>query len=163
MPDYQILSAACRYALFPLTLFLSVLYIPAAAGSFNADENAWQPDRLQWPLVDPSPPAQITFPEETPCFPISQVRLAGNVAPQWLPLQRIADRALGQCLGAKGVELLTGTLQNYLIDHGYFTSRVLDSSQDLKNGRLTLIVLPATDHNMILNESHYLLYFNRTT
>lgn len=144
MPDFQFLFAACRYALFLPTLFLSVLYIPAAVGSLNADEKSRQSEQLQWPLADTSPSAQITFPEETPCFPVSQVQLAGKMMPQWLPLQRIADRALGQCLGAKGIELLTGTLQNYLIDHGYFTSRVLDSSQELKNGRLTLIVLPAS-------------------
>lgn len=46
--------------------------------------------------------------------------------------KKIANGAVGHCLGAKGINLLMSTLQNRLVDHGYVTTRVLAPSQDLK-------------------------------
>ncbi|OVZ88042.1 hemolysin transporter, partial [Yersinia frederiksenii] len=60
----------------------------------------------------------------------------------WLPLQRIADQAQGQCLGAKGINLLMSQIQNRLVDHGYVTTRVLAPQQDLNSGTLALQVVP---------------------
>jgi len=86
---------------------------------------------------------RIAFPVETPCFPINRVELSGQDAlPHWVPLQRIADQAQGQCLGGKGINLLMSTLQNRLVDHGWITTRVLAPSQDLKSGTLRLTVVP---------------------
>ncbi|MDT1800534.1 POTRA domain-containing protein, partial [Salmonella enterica subsp. enterica serovar Oslo] len=62
--------------------------------------------------------------------------------PHWLPLQKIANGAVGHCLGAKGINLLMSTLQNRLVDHGYVTTRVLAPSQDLKSGILRLVIIP---------------------
>ncbi len=62
--------------------------------------------------------------------------------PRWLPLQRIADQAQGQCLGAKGINLLMSQMQNRLVDHGYVTTRVLAPQQDLNSGTLALNVVP---------------------
>lgn len=78
---------------------------------------------------------KINFPVETPCFQIKQTELKGaDALPHWLPLQKIANGAVGHCLGAKGINLLMSTLQNRLVDHGYVTTRVLAPSQDLKSG-----------------------------
>ncbi len=86
---------------------------------------------------------KIPFPTETPCFPINRVELSGQDAlPRWLPLQRVADQAQGQCLGGKGINLLMSTLQNRLVDHGWITTRVLAPSQDLKSGTLKLAIVP---------------------
>ncbi|EHT2021141.1 TPA: ShlB/FhaC/HecB family hemolysin secretion/activation protein, partial [Escherichia coli] len=82
---------------------------------------------------------KINFPVETPCFQIKQTELKGaDALPHWLPLQKIANGAVGHCLGAKGINLLMSTLQNRLVDHGYVTTRVLAPSQDLKSGILRL-------------------------
>ncbi|EHM9031041.1 hemagglutinin repeat-containing protein, partial [Escherichia coli] len=82
-------------------------------------------------------------PVETPCFQIKQTELKGaDALPHWLPLQKIANGAVGHCLGAKGINLLMSTLQNRLVDHGYVTTRVLAPSQDLKSGILRLVVIP---------------------
>ncbi|EGA3807140.1 ShlB/FhaC/HecB family hemolysin secretion/activation protein, partial [Escherichia coli] len=85
---------------------------------------------------------KINFPVETPCFQIKQTELKGGDAlPHWLPLQKIANGAVGHCLGAKGINLLMSTLQNRLVDHGYVTTRVLAPSQDLKSGILRLVII----------------------
>nr|WP_174849680.1 ShlB/FhaC/HecB family hemolysin secretion/activation protein [Yersinia artesiana] len=86
---------------------------------------------------------RITFPAEKPCFVIELVAVSGTEPlPRWLPLQRLADQAQNQCLGAKGINLLMGQLQNRLIDHGYVTTRVLAPQQDLNSGILALQVVP---------------------
>ncbi|EEZ6768401.1 ShlB/FhaC/HecB family hemolysin secretion/activation protein, partial [Escherichia coli] len=86
---------------------------------------------------------KINFPVETPCFQIKQTELEGaDALPHWLPLQKIANGAVGHCLGAKGINLLMSTLQNRLVDHGYVTTRVLAPAQDLKSGILRLVIIP---------------------
>lgn len=86
---------------------------------------------------------KINFPVETPCFQIKQTELEGaDALPHWLPLQKIANGAVGHCQGAKGINLLMSTLQNRLVDHGYVTTRVLAPSQDLKSGILRLVIIP---------------------
>lgn len=86
---------------------------------------------------------KINFPVETPCFQIKQTELEGaDALPHWLPLQKIANGAVGHCLGAKGINLLMSALQNRLVDHGYVTTRVLAPSQDLKSGILRLVIIP---------------------
>ncbi|MBV8042329.1 ShlB/FhaC/HecB family hemolysin secretion/activation protein [Pluralibacter sp.] len=90
-----------------------------------------------------SAPSTSGFPDEKPCFTLSQVALSGTQAlPHWLPLQRQANKALGHCLGAKGINILMGQLQNTLIGHGYVTTRVLAPQQDLNSGVLRLVVMP---------------------
>lgn len=93
-----------------------------------------------------APPASfghLTFPIEKPCFVIDRIKISGaEPLPRWLPLQRIADQAQGQCLGAKGINLLMSQLQNRLVDHGYVTTRVLAPQQDLNSGTLALQVVP---------------------
>ncbi|PIJ50821.1 ShlB/FhaC/HecB family hemolysin secretion/activation protein [Erwinia sp. OLTSP20] len=87
----------------------------------------------------------LTFPVEKPCFHLNNVVLEGASAmPHWLPLQRLANQAVGQCLGVKGINLLMRQLQNRLIDHGYVTTRVLAPAQNLKSGSLHLRILPGT-------------------
>lgn len=93
-----------------------------------------------------APPASfghLTFPTEKPCFVIDRIKISGaEPLPRWLPLQRIADQAQGQCLGAKGINLLMSQIQNRLVDHGYVTTRVLAPQQDLNSGTLALQVVP---------------------
>ncbi len=88
---------------------------------------------------------RLSFPVEKPCFVIDRITISGTEPlPRWLPLQRLADQAQGQCLGAKGINLLMSQLQNRLVDHGYVTTRVLAPQQDLNSGTLALHVVPGT-------------------
>ena len=44
---------------------------------------------------------RLSFPVEKPCFVIDRITISGTEPlPRWLPLQRLADQAQGQCLGA---------------------------------------------------------------
>lgn len=92
-----------------------------------------------------SPSGKLDFPEETPCFPLHRVELQRReTVPHWLPLQKIADRAIGHCLGGKGINALMSALQNQLINHGYVTTRILAPKQNLNSGELILTILPGT-------------------
>ncbi|EIZ98624.1 polypeptide-transport-associated domain protein ShlB-type, partial [Salmonella enterica subsp. enterica serovar Newport str. CVM 35185] len=92
-----------------------------------------------------SSPSHLIFPEEKTCFAINQVTLTGQESlPHWVPLTRLADQAVGHCLGVKGINLLMSTLQNRLINHGWVTSRVLAPQQDLSQGTLQLRIVPGT-------------------
>ncbi|WP_241575780.1 ShlB/FhaC/HecB family hemolysin secretion/activation protein [Rosenbergiella nectarea] len=89
------------------------------------------------------PPLEKGFPQETPCFPLEQVTLSGvEAVPSRLSLQRVANTAVGHCIGSKGINLLMRRLQNRLVDHGYVTTRVLAPEQDLTTQRLRLTIVP---------------------
>ena len=87
---------------------------------------------------------------ELPCFVIQTVNLRGEGdAPRqfdWL-LDTMAgpdsdDSPVGRCLGAQGINLVLKRAQDALLARGFVTSRILAEPQDLKNGVLTLTVLP---------------------
>ncbi|CNI55415.1 ShlB/FhaC/HecB family hemolysin secretion/activation protein [Yersinia bercovieri] len=103
-------------------------------------------------LSAPAPSlGRISFPAEKPCFVIERVKISGaEPLPRWLPLQRLASQAQGQCLGGQGINLLMSQLQNRLIDHGYVISRVLAPQQDLNSGTLVLQVVPGTIRHVAL-------------
>ncbi|WP_285129260.1 ShlB/FhaC/HecB family hemolysin secretion/activation protein [Leclercia adecarboxylata] len=111
--------------------------------ALKAQLNPPTPDvRLSSPNKDN---ASAAFPDESPCFVIHDVTLTGQEAlPSWLPLQRLADRAVDRCLGAQGINQLMSSLQNRLISHGWTTARVLAPGQDIKSGHLKLAVIPGT-------------------
>ncbi|MEG1213897.1 MAG: ShlB/FhaC/HecB family hemolysin secretion/activation protein [Leclercia sp.] len=97
--------------------------------------------------------ANLTFPAENPCFVIHDVTLTGQRAlPPWLPLQRLANQAVGNCLGAQGINLVMSALQNRMISHGWATSRVLAPAQDLSGGHLQLAVVPGTIRHVSLTD-----------
>lgn len=97
---------------------------------------------------------------ESPCFTISEIRISGvngSAVPSELlsgleqalahtrnaqTQEWVADSPQGRCLGAQGINVLLERAQNHLIARGYITSRVLAPQQDLKAGRLTLVVVP---------------------
>lgn len=101
--------------------------------------------------VDPDSASQLDFPPESPCFEIKQVVLTNQSAlPGWVPLQALADQAIGHCLGIKGINRVMSTLQNRLISHGWVTTRILAPEQDLRRGVLTLLIIPGTVHQIEL-------------
>ncbi|HBQ80283.1 MAG TPA: ShlB/FhaC/HecB family hemolysin secretion/activation protein, partial [Erwinia persicina] len=95
--------------------------------------------------------SRLQFPSEQPCFPLQHIELQGRDAfPHWMPLQKLADQAQGQCLGGKGINLLMSALQNRLVDHGYVTARVLAPPQDINSGTLKLMLVPGKVRNIRL-------------
>ncbi|WCE06375.1 ShlB/FhaC/HecB family hemolysin secretion/activation protein [Pseudoxanthomonas sp. JBR18] len=88
--------------------------------------------------------------DETPCFPIARIALSGAQADDFRWSLKAADPkadpATGRCLGTAGINLVMKRVQNALIERGYVTSRVLAAPQDLKQGTLTLTLVPGRVH-----------------
>ncbi|WMY74492.1 ShlB/FhaC/HecB family hemolysin secretion/activation protein [Buttiauxella selenatireducens] len=129
----------------------------------RAREAALAPETPDVRLSAPSSSSgRLQFPKETPCFPINTVELQNRRSlPHWLPLQKIANQANGQCLGSGGINLLMSALQNRLIDSGYVTSRVVAPQQDLTRGSLMLALVPGNIRHVALTpqSGHYVTRF----
>ncbi|HBJ67926.1 MULTISPECIES: ShlB/FhaC/HecB family hemolysin secretion/activation protein [Alcaligenes] len=141
-------------------LVLFAPFIPALAQTQNgmAQELLRQQERerilreQQETLPDVRlPPVQTPAPEqlpdkESPCFPISQIRLEGDQSPRFTWALRAADPAhdpaTGRCLGTDGINVVMARIQNAIIARGYVTTRVLAPAQDLRAGQLTLTLVP---------------------
>lgn len=101
-----------------------------------------RPSNLQIP-VTPSPmlPAQ-----ETPCQRIDTLVMRGEASEyfQWAlsAADREDDPARGRCLGTSGIAMIIQRVQQAILARGYVTTRVLTETQDLRNGILTLTLLP---------------------
>ena len=84
--------------------------------------------------------------DEAPCFLIQRIALEGEHAEHFdwaLAAAGTADDpAVGRCLGTTGINLVMTRVQNAIIAKGYVTTRVLAAPQDLKQGVLTLTVVP---------------------
>lgn len=84
--------------------------------------------------------------QESPCFPITRIDLVGELADkfQWA-LDRAGagdDPVLGRCLGGEGINIVMSRIQDAIIARGYVTTRVLAAPQDLRQGVLTLTLVP---------------------
>lgn len=162
---------ASQWLLFGLLLFLGRTGV-ATGEAFSSEENAArQLQRLEQQQRDrhkalmPEVPdihltektpssSRIQFPEEKLCFTIHSVALNGQDGlPHWVPLTRLANQAIGHCLGVKGINLLMSHLQNRLIRHGWVTTRVLAPPQDLSQGELHLQIVPGRVRDVSLTPS----------
>lgn len=98
-----------------------------------------------------------TLPPETPCFPVSELRLAlpdqlspaqlrlGASATQDDPfyfLRRAIEVYRGQCIGREGADLIVRRLAAMIYSQGYSTTRLVVPEQDLTSGTFTLILIP---------------------
>lgn len=84
--------------------------------------------------------------EETPCFPIRDIRLEGELAEQFQFALHTAIKQSafvpGQCLGEQSISRIMHLAQNALIGKAYTTSRIVAAPQDLTGGHLVLTVIP---------------------
>lgn len=88
--------------------------------------------------------------DEAPCFPIKGIELQGDDSGRFLwaldaagyAASHEADPVVGRCLGALGVNVVIGRIQNAIIERGYVTTRVMALPQNLAEGTLKLSVLP---------------------
>jgi hemolysin activation/secretion protein len=84
--------------------------------------------------------------QETPCFPVSRIVLAGDAAEHFqFALASVTSgegAAIGRCLGVRGINAVLTRAQNAVITKGYVTTRILAAPQHLTTGVLTLTVVP---------------------
>lgn len=102
------------------------------------------------------PPASDKIPDnETPCFVIHKIELAGDAAEKFqFALEDVLKRGrnpdakaenisiLDSCLGVLGINAIITRVQNVLIAKGYITTRVLAAPQNLNTGVLQLTIVP---------------------
>lgn len=91
-------------------------------------------------VLQPQAPhaASAGLPEETPCFVIRQIRLAGADAERFHWLADGARPYLGRCVGVNGLRRIAAAFDAQLIDLGYVTSKVTLPRQNLAHGVLTI-------------------------
>lgn len=84
--------------------------------------------------------------QESPCFPIHEIRLEGDGAERFrwalAAANPATDPAIGRCLGTEGINRVMKRIQNTIVNKGFVTTRVLAQSQDLRPGTLTLTLIP---------------------
>lgn len=83
--------------------------------------------------------------EETPCFPIREIRLddpSSRFGWALAAADAPGDPATERCLGSRGINLVMTRIQNAIVERGYVTTRVLAEAQDLTGGILALKVIP---------------------
>ena len=88
--------------------------------------------------------------QESPCFLITRIELAGDMADRFAGLLGVTGRAddgsedkvIGRCIGSAGIGIVMRRLQNEVVRQGYVTTRVLAGPQDLATGVLTLTLMP---------------------
>lgn len=99
-----------------------------------------RPDVLSTPAASSSFSDTLRFPDETPCFPLHDVFWDG--AQPGPVLRRMAQAAVGACVGGQGLMALQKHLTAALIAQGLITARVLVPEQSLSGGRLFLRYVP---------------------
>lgn len=100
-----------------------------------------------------SPAIPADYPtDESPCFSISGISITGDASNQFkFALNEITSgphSALNRCMGVQGINVAMAHVQNAIIAKGYVTTRILAPPQDLKNGQLTLTVIPGRIRNI---------------
>lgn len=83
--------------------------------------------------------------KEEPCFPIREIVLKSGPADfSWAAAAAdpADDPATGRCLGSTGINIVMARVQNAIVARGFVTTRVLAEPQDLRDGVLTLTVIP---------------------
>lgn len=101
----------------------------------------------------PALKAPVTYPkQESPCFIITEIKLVGDAAEQFLfaltAVTEGEDKAIGRCLGVQGINVVLTRVQNAVVAAGFITTRILAAPQDLKTGVLELTVIPGRVRNI---------------
>jgi hemolysin activation/secretion protein len=97
-------------------------------------------------LPTPTPETSLLPLDEVPCHIIHTLVLQGDASEhfQWTlaAADRENDPARGRCLGPSGIALVIQRVQQAILERGYVTTRVLAEKQDIRDGTLTLTLLP---------------------
>ncbi len=142
-----------------IVFFISSFITPAlcAAQSIETEQLLRQQERerelrlqneTQKPTHLPTPTLETSLlpTEEAPCRVIDTLVLQGDASEhfQWAlaAADRQNDPARGRCLGPSGIALVIQRIQQAILERGYVTTRVLTEKQDIRDGTLTLTLLP---------------------
>jgi len=90
------------------------------------------------PAIKAHRPGEL--PEESPCFPIQEIRLVGPDSGEFAWLTGAATPYLRKCIGAQGLGVIARELDEKLRRAGHVTSRVALPPQNLQSGELHILV-----------------------
>lgn len=104
--------------------------------------------------------------KKEPCFSIENIELKGATILKGKELNKIlstkldnnaisTQNASATCIGITEINNLMHEVTNYYMDKGYVTTRVTVPQQDLKSGKLQLIVMEGIVEDIILNENSW--------
>lgn len=102
------------------------------------------------------------FKTEEPCYQIDELILHGDFL-NHRNLTEIKNKIVGKCLGINGIKKAAVLFQDYYINFGYITTRVIIPSQNLLTKRLKLTVVPGRISDIIITDndlSKWLLPFS---
>jgi hemolysin activation/secretion protein len=98
------------------------------------------------------------FPQESVCFTINELQLAGPDASRFAWLVDTAVPYLRRCVGVKGLGYIATELDARLRELGYVTTRVVLPSQNLQSGKLVIQINAgrAADIRMVQGSGSYI-------
>lgn len=110
-------------------------------------------------LSTPEDASRPKLPIEKPCFDLRHLELkntSGTAVPEfdWLLEQLVAPGEpvfMDQCVGARGVAWIIDRGQKILVDHGFVTTRLLVTQQDMSQGTLVLTLVAGRIHAIRLS------------
>ncbi len=89
------------------------------------------------------------LPVEENCITLNELVLENDFLND-TGLKKIKASLAGQCLGVKGIEVLSSNIQDHYINAGYVTTRVTIPNQDLSTKKLLLTVVPGRVERIII-------------
>ncbi|CUH94302.1 hypothetical protein P22_0368 [Propionispora sp. 2/2-37] len=87
---------------------------------------------------------KIELPQESPSFYIKTIQLRGVYAGKFGWVQNYLQQYRNQKIGVQGINLLTKSINEALVDKGYVTTRVYVKEQDISGGTLVFDLAAGT-------------------
>ncbi|MBR0573025.1 MULTISPECIES: ShlB/FhaC/HecB family hemolysin secretion/activation protein [Pasteurellaceae] len=94
---------------------------------------------------------------ETPCFIINelQIKTPNDARSTFIDsishLRKGKYSIIGQCIGLQGLNQISRSIQNKLLEQGYITSQAIIQSQDLTTGNLVITIIPGRLNNILMS------------
>lgn len=92
--------------------------------------------------------AAMSASQASPCFPLSQIILEGEGAEYFqealYAVTKGSNAAIGKCVSIKDIQDIAAQVQNFIIEKGWVTTRVLLPMQDLRSKQLRLKLVSGT-------------------
>jgi hemolysin activation/secretion protein len=141
-------SSSAAIQALACAIALSLLIVPVV----HAQEGLRRQEERARQLIEPPPPGELKPqpapqpsgvrralpPDESPCFPVTDIVLQGPDARRFAWLQDAALPYLRQCVGVEGLNIIMAALNARLQDAGYATTRVSLPPHSLAAGTLDL-------------------------
>jgi hemolysin activation/secretion protein len=104
-------------------------------------------------LQTPIPEAEPSITGQQKCLDIKTIELSGATILKGGALDKLTKAYVNNCIGLAEINKLMHEITNFYIEKGYVTTRVVIGQQDLKSGKLQLMVMEGFVEDIILNDN----------